>query len=1079
MDLKKYFDYVLDNYLLPENLKFSSEKEYYKVIVNYIPGEIIRYLGSSNYSVSGSCGKGTRSSSPYVAIMNNKITSTTQKGIYVDFIFKSDMSGFYLTIDQGIKNIKEEFGNKKSSEIARQAAVYFRKMISDFKGFEIGLVSGHVKKGSLEEGYENTRVIAKYYDKDNYTNDELIEDLKNIMEIYDEITEKMNGLSYDEIVKSINKSFSWESVYKEIAVKVLEFKNNHQALIDLMYEILSELGLFNDNDEKNCNLDNVDGVRCRYDDFDPFSFMNRLDIYKNENRKGFIKLFQNKTGLEEKIPDNFDGIPSVNPQSSCFIRFKNDNRTKDVKDYWNLFEIAIKYSQNQSDSLRNEFIKYYDECISKPGCSFNLTMGLFRIDPNFYINLDSTNRQFIKKEFNIDITKCPNGEKYLSILNDIKKLIADSEKYESMIDFSKNAWINKIDSEINYWTYSPGEGGSEWDYCFSNKKMVLGWDMLGSLDKYNSRDEISNALIKKYNKMNPYNDIGCVYNFKFVLKPGDIVIAKVGQSKILGYGEVIDNNYYYDNSRAKYKNCRNVNWIKKGEWSITPDIRVAQKALTNITPYGDFSRKILSLIGENDDMNSNINEWIIPANPKFYDHAGAFEKNGFIDWTQNVNFNIGDIVYIYSTMPEERIAYKAIVEKINLSEDETVDDSEFVLTDDISKKRSESSRYVRLKLQNSIHDDRLKYGELAKNGLWGRPQRAAHLSSELSKYVHYVLNSALYEEDEVLLSANEIYYGGPGCGKSKLVENTYCKGDNFIRTTFYPDYTNSDFVGQLIPFYNKEKEKLEYIINPGPFTKAYEKALKNPNRNIYLIIEEINRGNAAAIFGDIFQLLDRVTDISVFDQGNKHIGESEYEISNSIIENYILESCGIDLVGKIKIPANMSIIATMNTSDQNVYTLDSAFKRRWKMIHISNSFENKDYDLKIGPKYVPMLNCDITWMDFVNRINNAIIDINTFGINSEDKQIGKYFVGTADLLESKVEEYDNIEDASKKFAEKVLMYLWEDIAKLEPTEWFNNNIKTLDSLLENYQKTGIKVFSENLQNILKTDSGGNLDEEDL
>ena len=175
----------------------------------------------------------------------------------------------------------------------------------------------------------------------------------------------------------------------------------------------------------------------------------------------------------------------------------------------------------------------------------------------------------------------------------------------------------------------------------------------------------------------------------------------------------------------------------------------------------------------------------------------------------------------------------------------------------------------------------------------------------------------------------------------------------------------------------------------------------------------------------------------------------------------------------------MSIIATMNTSDQNVYTLDSAFKRRWKMVHISNSFENTDYDMKIGPKYVPILNCDITWMDFVSRINKAIVDINTFGINSEDKQIGKYFVGTADLLESKVEEYDNIEEASKKFAEKVLMYLWEDIAKLEPTEWFNNNIKTLDSLLENYQKTGIKVFSENLQNILKANNGENSDEEDL
>ena len=329
---------------------------------------------------------------------------------------------------------------------------------------------------------------------------------------------------------------------------------------------------------------------------------------------------------------------------------------------------------------------------------------------------------------------------------------------------------------------------------------------------------------------------------------------------------------------------------------------------------------------------------------------------------------------------------------------------------------------------------------------------------------------------------NEIYYGGPGCGKSKLVENKYCKNNNFVRTTFYPEYTNSDFIGQLVPFYNKEKEKLEYRIKPGYFTRAYEKALKNPNKNIYLIIEEINRGNAAAIFGDVFQLLDRVTNISKEMKNYKKIGESEYEISNNIIEDYILDSCGDNLNGSIKIPANLSIIATMNTSDQNVYTLDSAFKRRWKMIHVSNSFENTEYDLKIGSKYVPMLNCNITWKEFVNRINKAIININTFGINSEDKQIGKYFVDLEDLIDEKeledLKEENNVsvKETSKKFAEKVLMYLWEDIAKLEPTEWFNNDIKTFDILLNNYQKNGIKVFSENIQKIIKPDEDGNEDE---
>lgn len=311
---------------------------------------------------------------------------------------------------------------------------------------------------------------------------------------------------------------------------------------------------------------------------------------------------------------------------------------------------------------------------------------------------------------------------------------------------------------------------------------------------------------------------------------------------------------------------------------------------------------------------------------------------------------------------------------------------------------------------------------------------------------------------EEINANNIIYYGGPGCGKSKYVENTYCRNDNYIRTTFYPDYTNSDFVGQLVPKYNKEVDKLEYTINPGPFTRAIEMASHNQNRNIYLIIEEINRGNAAAIFGDIFQLLDRN---EKSEEPGKIIGESVYDIENNIIKEYL----GIK---KVKIPFNLSIIATMNTSDQNVYTLDSAFKRRWKMVYINNDFNNNEpYDNRIRDKYVPMKGCNITWENFKNVINDCIVNINTYGIHSEDKQIGKYFVGEFDLLDKKIDEYEDPSKAIKKFSEKVLMYIWEDIAKLDKKRWFNDDIKTFNRLLKEYDNKGIEVFSLEIQEALK------------
>lgn len=288
---------------------------------------------------------------------------------------------------------------------------------------------------------------------------------------------------------------------------------------------------------------------------------------------------------------------------------------------------------------------------------------------------------------------------------------------------------------------------------------------------------------------------------------------------------------------------------------------------------------------------------------------------------------------------------------------------------------------------------------------------------------------------------NLIVYGTPGCGKSHYVQHSLLMGylpEDIVRTTFYQDYTNTDFVGQIIPVV-KEDKSVTYEFRPGPFTIALERALSKPERPIALVIEEINRGNAPSIFGDIFQLLDR------------NNGTSEYQITNVHIQKHLMEKMPGYKFDAIRIPANMSIIATMNTSDQNVFTLDTAFKRRWNFEKLPNVF-SKDHPYK--NYFVPGMDSR-TWEEVVTTINDFLVS-NSTELQSEDKQIGVYFV-SEQLLSKKADEA-NDQGKKKKFAYKLLEYLWNDVAKFERTNWFGD-IKSLDELIKEYTEKGESVFS--------------------
>lgn len=303
-----------------------------------------------------------------------------------------------------------------------------------------------------------------------------------------------------------------------------------------------------------------------------------------------------------------------------------------------------------------------------------------------------------------------------------------------------------------------------------------------------------------------------------------------------------------------------------------------------------------------------------------------------------------------------------------------------------------------------------------------------------------------FKESPITDGQNLIVYGTPGCGKSYYVEHTLLDGypkDNYIRTTFYQDYTNTDFVGQILPVV--EGDKVTYKFNPGPFTLALEQAIRKPNERIALVIEELNRGSAPRIFGDIFQLLDRKE------------GVSEYGITNVNIINYLKEKFeGVYTFKEIRLPGNLSIYATMNTSDQNVFTLDTAFKRRWKFKKLINEFA---VDHQFKNKYIP--GADITWEELVNDINEYILECSS-GLNSEDKQLGVYFVDENGMRKEKVDASDP--EAVNAFAYKVLEYLWSDVAKFDRSKWFADGIKSLDELVKEYKEKGLEVFVDGIFN---------------
>lgn len=385
-----------------------------------------------------------------------------------------------------------------------------------------------------------------------------------------------------------------------------------------------------------------------------------------------------------------------------------------------------------------------------------------------------------------------------------------------------------------------------------------------------------------------------------------------------------------------------------------------------------------------------------PAGEMFVWSIGTFATG--------ITFSVDDVIIAYSS---PNIFYMLEVKEVLPSELKLVKRFELVFEKHIDFNSGESLRKM------SDSDYMILMSEL--------------LSEYVSSTSPASPNTPITSVSTVGRSENTIYYGAPGTGKSYKVDKIIKDLDKefYERITFHPEYDNASFVGGYKPVSGKDdqgNEIIRYEFVPQAFTEIYKRAWSGLQKGeqYYLVVEEINRGNCAEIFGEIFQLLDR---------------NSDYTVSpSSELKKYLETELGKEHPGiknGLKLPPNLAILATMNTSDQSLFPMDSAFKRRWEWEYVPVCYDNLDeegeknrsfdfvIDLGNGTKY--------SWIRFIEFVNlNHIKENPNLGM---DKCIGNYFV--------KPEAGNSV--SLKHFVNKVIFYLWNDVFKEEENGVFEEN----------------------------------------
>lgn len=583
------------------------------------------------------------------------------------------------------------------------------------------------------------------------------------------------------------------------------------------------------------------------------------------------------------------------------------------------------------------------------------------------------------------------------------------EEYLKLLDMAET-------NNIQYWLYSPGRNAEHWDAFYNEGIMAIGWDALGDLSQYKNKDEIFNALKTNYGgEGNKKNNVTANYEFANTINRGDIIIVKRGSSELLGYGEVAS-DYFFDAKRLDYRSCRKVDWILKGNWKTS--LGLVHKTLTDITRYAsdrpqyDFYYQILMGVMDND-----IKEKISKSKPMsainqiLYGPPGTgktfFLKDQLFDTYTIKETSISKEKYFEDTVANLtwwQVTAIALIEK-GTSRVNAIIENRWV-----SKKSSLSeSKNVRATIWGT-----LQMHTIAESQTVAYTQRQVPLIFDKNEDKSWQLI-----ESELKEQAPELYEILDSVNNFKANPNTIIKHYDFV--TFHQSFAYEDFIEGIKPILpvldGEESKDLGYTIEDGVFKNLCSKADKDPENRYAIFIDEINRGNVSAIFGELITLIET----------DKRLGaKNELKIKLP----YSKKEFGV--------PSNVDIYGTMNTADRSVEALDTALRRRFEFKEmmpdyavLQNEFVDGiklskvlqiinerielliDRDHTIGHSYFVNVN---TTEKLANAFNNKIVPLLQEYFYGDYGKIGlvlgKGFVGKIknDTIEFASFDYENAND---------------------------------------------------------------------
>lgn len=448
----------------------------------------------------------------------------------------------------------------------------------------------------------------------------------------------------------IANQFNWVGFNKELSGKLLTYMGNRQKLIEKVKQIFSKTGINMPTLEKDNQLVDIDP-------FTVFGLFNKSSM-KEANRVKIITAIKDLFDIAAPIPTSFASIPVLNNQNATFYYFVGDREDGDIDDLWSLFESALAYASSPTADKRDALSKYFDLAINKKGNgNSKITMGLYWIAPNAFLNLDQRNTWYIYESGKVPtslVETLPKIEakiaasKYFDIVEKLRSYLqSDASELKDFMELSSEAWryseqVNEekrqeraqtkrepkgtamADEDVettHYWIYSPGEGAGIWDECCESGIMAIGWDEIGDLRQYATKTEMKQAMKEHIDPERPYTMAAhATWQFAHEMKPGDIVFAKKGRSTVIGRG-VVMSDYEFDDSRDDNKNVRKVNWTHKGEWPHPG--QAAMKTLTDITSYTDYVEKLNALFesDEVDDVETEEVSYPSYSKEKFLDEV--------------------------------------------------------------------------------------------------------------------------------------------------------------------------------------------------------------------------------------------------------------------------------------------------------------------------------------------------------------------------------------------------------------------------------------------------------------------------